>query len=114
MVELIELGATLAPFFAQGLDSPSHDELNRAFRRAGLSDSDPFNCFVPSQGLVLARFLKLPGTDKVEALRRALRSLTLNLDDSGQVTPIVVDNLSGTELTDALKAVVAGMLLDEL
>lgn len=141
MNELIELGGALAPFYEQGFDSPSHDQLDGAFKRAGLADGDPRKSpsdtigkakrvrqvFIyaqdndPQGGMKLAQHLvalcrakggfiasspAYPGADKVEALQRAFRSLTFDLDSSGQLRPIVIDNLSGTALTDALKAYV--------
>lgn len=141
MIELIELGGALAPFFEQGFDSPSHDQLDRAFARAGLVKGDPrkpgndtigkskrvrevFTYAAdndPKAGLSLALHLvalcrakdgfhigsaSCPGPEKVEALRRSFRSLGYDLDSTGALRLLVVDNLSGTELTEALQSYV--------
>lgn len=39
-MDLIELGAVLGTFFDDGA-GPSHDQLTRAFTRAGLAAGDP-------------------------------------------------------------------------
>jgi hypothetical protein len=141
MVELIELGGALAPFFDQGLESPSHDQLDHAFKRVGLQAGDPRkypNDTVgkakrvrqvlefasdndPRAGLRLAEHLvalcrsrdafavgkpSCPGPEKIHALQRAFRDLTYDLDSTGKLRPLVVDNLSGSELTEALKSYV--------
>ncbi|EOD68007.1 hypothetical protein H480_13573 [Amycolatopsis vancoresmycina DSM 44592] len=138
---MIELGGALTPFFEQGLDSPSHDELDRAFERAGLTEGDPRRSstdpigkakrvravfiyaadHVPQSGLALAQHLvalcrvknefdtdsaSCPGLDKIEALRRSFESLGYSLDNTGALRPLVIDNLSGTKLTDALQSYV--------
>ena len=46
------------------------------------------------------------GDARVEALRGALTRVGFELDASGAVRPLVVDNLSGVQLTDALAAYV--------
>jgi hypothetical protein len=137
-VDLIELGSVLADFFDQGMNSPSHDEIGKAFARQGLTDGDPKPLdgnagkvkrvrevmihaadMDPAAGLRLATQLvsllrgdgafrphatTYAGADKIEALRDAFRGLGYDLDSSGAVRPIVVDNLSGTALTDALSS----------
>lgn len=40
-MDLIEPGSVLADFFDQGMNSPSHDEIGKAFARQGLTDGDP-------------------------------------------------------------------------
>jgi hypothetical protein len=46
------------------------------------------------------------GTEAIQDLRDAFRSEGFNLADSGELLPVVLDTLSGRELTDALKAYV--------
>jgi hypothetical protein len=46
------------------------------------------------------------GTGKVAALRHAFRTIGFDLDSDGQVRPILLENLEGVELTEALWAYV--------
>jgi hypothetical protein len=46
------------------------------------------------------------GTEKIAGLRRAFAALGYDLDASGAIRPLVIDNLSGTELTEALTSYV--------
>jgi hypothetical protein len=46
------------------------------------------------------------GTENIEALRAAFRRIGYDLDPAGEVRPTLMENLEGTELTDALWAYV--------
>ena len=46
------------------------------------------------------------GPDKIDRLRQAFQRVGFLLDSNGALRPIVIDNLSGTELTDALRSYV--------
>lgn len=141
MEQIIGLGAALAPFFDREVTtSPSHDELDNAFKRAGVTAGDPrrLNAVIgkakrvrlvfqhaadhdPDAGILLAKHLVelcraknafmtgsdgWPGVDKINALRRAFRTLGYELDQTGGVHPLILDNLEGSELTDALWSIV--------
>ncbi len=144
-MDLIELGAVIADFFEDG-KGPSHDQLDQAFRRSGLTvgdaapagrlpDGRPLgkakrirNVFVyatdhdAAAGVQLSKQIvallradgmfstgleSFAGVDTISRLRGAFDRLGFDLDSSGALRPKVVDNLSGTELTDALRAYVA-------
>lgn len=144
VVDLIELGSVVSDFFEDGR-GPSHDQLDRAFARSGLSAGDPApagrthvgsplgktkrvrEVFVyatdhaPAAGLTLATQLialfradgmfsralsSYAGDDKVERLRDSLDRLGFSLDADGGLRPKVIDNLTGTALTEALQSYV--------
>ena len=119
---------------------PSHDELTRLIKRAGLSDADPLGDDpiagkVKRVRAVLAhaidrdptkgeRFVTLfveqvracggfrpgsaecPGEETITALRAAFRHRGFDLDPEGHLRPRLLENLEGTELTEALSAYV--------
>jgi len=140
-MDLIELGRALSELFDQGLNSPSHDEITNAVRRAGLSAGDPRQApsdtvgkvkrvrevfiyatdHAPDAGLPLATHLVAllratgaftassegyGGSERIAALKRAFAVLGWDLDGSGALRPLAVDNLSGTELNEALQSYV--------
>lgn len=49
---------------------------------------------------------KYAGENKIRRLQEAFAPVGFTLDESGAVRPTVIDNLAGTELTDALRAYV--------
>ncbi|WGU89514.1 abortive infection family protein [Propionibacterium freudenreichii] len=143
-MDLIELGAVIGDFFEDG-KGPSHDQLDQAFVRAGLTLGDPAPggrtpvgtplgktkriraVFVyatdhdPAAGLRLGQQIvallradgafspsldNFAGADRVTRLRTTFERLGFTLDTDGALRPTVLDNLSGTELTVALRAYV--------
>ncbi len=143
-MDLVELGAVLGNFFEDG-KGPSHDQLNQAFARAGLSNGDPAPSGHTPQGappgktkrirhvLVYATDhdpvagLKLAqqvvallrgdgafapalegyaGPDKIDRLRDAFARVGFTLESNGALRPMVIDNLTGTQLTRALQSYV--------
>lgn len=139
-MDLIELGSVLGDFFEDGA-GPSHNELDHAIARAGLTAGDPAGRGGPpigktkrvrqvliyatdhdaAAGLEFANQVvsllrghssfvatsdAYAGLPKIAALRRAFAALGYDLDESGAVRPLVIDNLNGTQLTDALRAYV--------
>jgi hypothetical protein len=144
MTDLVELGAVLGAFFEDGL-GPSHDQLDQAFLRHGLTGGDPAPGGRTSQGAALGKTkrirrvfvyaadrrasaglplakeivallradgafsLALPGyagEQKISRLSSSFQGFGLTLGESGELRPTVIDNLAGTELTDALRAYV--------
>lgn len=59
-----------------------------------------------ADGAFSPRMDKYAGEAKVGRLREAFAPLGFTLDDSGELLPTVIDNLAGTELTDALRVYV--------
>lgn len=145
-MNLIELGSALGDFFEDG-KGPSHDELDQAVRRAGLTPGDPRRIAGPPIGktkrirrilvhatdhdpgaglgfaLQVTALLRADGaftpgletyagTTKIAALSRALASLGYDLDPGGAVRETVIDNLHGSDLTDALQSYVRRMNLN--
>ncbi|MFI2754186.1 abortive infection family protein [Cellulomonas sp. P22] len=143
-MDLIGLGAVIGDFFEDGA-GPSHDQLDQAFSRAGLSAGDPApsgrtpggpplgkakrvrHVFVhatdhaPKAGLALGAHLvallradgclsessaSFAGAVKVGRLRDAYDALGFTVDGTGALRPKVIDNLTGTELTAALRSYV--------
>lgn len=139
-MDLIELGSALGDFFEQGA-GPSHDEIDHAVARVGLTAGDPKRAGRlpigktkrirqilsyatdrnPAAGIDLTKQLvallradgafvstsdTYAGSKKIAGLRRALASLGYDLDASGSVRPLVIINLSGTDLTEALNSYV--------
>lgn len=143
-MDLVELGAVLGDFF-EGGDGPSHDQLDQAFARAGLSSGDPAPSGRTRQGAPLGKTkrirqvlvyatdqdtgagLKLvqevvtllradgaftsaleayAGAHKITRLRDAFARIGFTLDMSGALRPTVIDNLTGTQLTQALQSYV--------
>lgn len=143
-MDLVELGAVLGDFFEDG-KGPSHDQLDQAFARTGLSSGDPApgghtregaplgktkrirQVFVhatdqdPAAGLKLMQQIvsllrangaftpaldEYAGAPKISRLRDAVGHLGFTLDSSGALRPTVIDNLTGTQLTQALHSYV--------
>ncbi|QTE30324.1 abortive infection family protein [Pengzhenrongella sicca] len=143
-MDLIGLGAVIGDFFEAG-DGPSHDQLDQAFGRAGLTAGDPAptgrtplgaplgktkrvrRVFVyahdrdPRAGLTLAAHLvtllragghfspqldAYVGAIKIDRLRAEYDTLGFELARDGALRLKVIDNLSGTALTEALQSYV--------
>lgn len=143
-MDLVELGAVLGDFFEDG-NGPSHDQLDQAFARTGLSSGDPAPSgrtvlgaplgktkrirqvllyatdHAPAAGLKLAQLIvtllradgafnpaleDYAGSNKVDRLREAFARAGFTLDPNGALRPVVIDNLTGTELTQALRSYV--------
>jgi hypothetical protein len=136
-----EVIGAIAHFFDGGA-GPSHDELDRMIRRAGLEAADPRSgpdgatigktkrvrevlSFALDRnrdaGEKLIRFLlgsmkaagsfrpgapSFAGEQSIKAAREAFRSAGFELDPEGNLRASTLDNLSGPELTDAIRAYV--------
>lgn len=139
-MDLVELGSALGDFFEDGR-GPSHDELDHAVARFGLSAGDPRQVGAPpigktkrirqvlvhatdrdpkagidlaqqvvsllrADGAFVATGESYAGGVKITALQRAFAGIGYDLDRTGAVRPLVIDNLTGTELTAALRTYV--------
>lgn len=144
-MDLVELGAVLGDFFEDG-KGPSHDQLDQAFARAGLSSGDPApggrarvggtplgktkrvrqvlvhaTDHDPGAGLKLAQEIvallrgdgafspaldEHAGARKIDRLRDAFARIGFTLDSNGALRTTVIDNLAGTQLTEALRSYV--------
>lgn len=144
-MDLVELGGVLGDFFEDG-KGPSHDQLDQAFARTGLSTADPApggktrqgpplgktkrvrqvlvyaTDHSPGAGLRLAQQIvallradgvfspaleeTYAGAPKIDRLRGAFERIGYTLDANGALRPMVIDNLTGTQLTEALRSYV--------
>ena len=119
---------------------PSHDELSRLIKRAGLTDADPRGDDPnagkvkrvravlahaidrePSNGEIFVKMFveqvracgafrpgspDCPGEETIAALQASFRHHGFDLDPEGHLRPRLLENLQGTELTEALSAYV--------
>lgn len=131
--------------FVEDGRGPSHDQLDRAFARTGLTSGDPAPGGRTRQGAPLGKTkrvrqvlvhatdqdpvagLKLAqqivallradgaftpameesaGAHKIARLRDAVAHAGFSLDSNGALRPTVIDNLTGTQLTQALRSYV--------
>jgi hypothetical protein len=143
-MDLVELGAVLGDFFEAG-DGPSHDQLDQAIARTGLTGGDPAEAgrtrhgtplgktkrirqvlvhatdHDPAAGLKLAQQVvallradgafspaleSYAGQQKIGRLADAFARIGFTLDPNGALRPTVIDNLAGTQLTEALQTYV--------
>ncbi len=143
-MDLVELGAVLGDFF-EGGGGPSHDQLDQAIVRTGLTAGDPApggrtrhgpplgktkrirqvlvyaTDHEPAAGLTLAQQIvallradgaftpaleSYAGLQKIARLSEAFTRIGFTLDPNGALQPVVIDNLAGTQLTEALLAYV--------
>jgi hypothetical protein len=73
---------------------------------AGLKLAVTVVSLMRADGMFIPAAESYVGDAKVEALRRAFLGLGFDLSANGAVRPLVIDNLTGTQLTDALRAYV--------
>lgn len=73
---------------------------------AGLQLARHLVSLLRSDGAFDAKSERFAGQEKTESLRRALADFGLDLDPTGRLRPIVIDNLHGSDLTKALRSYV--------
>lgn len=70
---------------------------------AGLPLAEEIVALLRAEGSFSSALPEYAGAQKVSRLASAFRGFGLTLADTGELRPTVIDNLAGTELTDALR-----------
>ncbi len=73
---------------------------------AGIELAKQVVSLLRADGAFVASSGSYAGPAKIAALKRAFSMLGFDLDASGAMRPLVIDNLNGTQLTEALRAYV--------
>lgn len=73
---------------------------------AGLKLAQEIVSLLRADGAFSSNLGSFAGTEKIDRLRRSFERLGFSLDPDGALRSTVLNNLSGTELTDALRAYV--------